>query len=65
MMKKSKFSIFAQQQQLGRPGTTVFFAVFALGYLLYLCVLLGINAQKGWATATTVAFRIPTAPRRT
>jgi len=47
---KGKFSIFALQQQLGRPGTTVVFAVFLLGYLLYLCVMLGIIAQKGWAS---------------
>jgi hypothetical protein len=49
-MKKSKFSIFALHQRLSRPATTVVFTIFVLGYLLYLCTLLTINAQKDWYT---------------
>ena len=52
-MRKSKFSIFALHQRLSRPATTVVFAVFVVGYLLYLCTLLTINAQKGWYTKQT------------
>ena len=47
MMVRSRFSIFALQQRLSRPGTTIVFAVFTLGYLLYLTILLSITLQEG------------------
>lgn len=47
-MRKSRFSIFALQQRMSRPGSTAVFAVFLVGYLLYLCILLGINTREGW-----------------
>jgi len=50
-MKSSKLSIYTLQQKLSRPGTTVVFAIFVLGYVIYLTVLLGINMHKGWFAA--------------
>ena len=48
MKPKSKLSIFALQQSSSRPGVTIVFTVFTLGYLLYLIAIRVINTQTTW-----------------
>ena len=48
MKPKNKFSIFALQQSSSRPGATIVFAVFTLGYLLYLIAIRVINTETTW-----------------
>ena len=55
MKQKNKLSVFALQQRLNRPIMTIVMLVFTLGYLLYLVILLTINAKKGWFT--TLEYR--------
>jgi len=50
MKTNSRLSVFALQQRLSRPLTTVVLSVFTAGYLIYLTILLVINMQKGWFT---------------
>ena len=48
MMMKSRFAVFALQQRLSRRGIIIVLAVFGLGYLLYLNILLSVTLQEDW-----------------